>query len=498
MVVKIRYWLLPLICLANLMLPIQAHAKFPVAKLTVTTDSPQIQLGKYLTLYISYQASKPIPVELNKIDTSALDSHFHVEKNADVSLDEEKYQYFWKLRLYPYATGSVTIPKLNFNGHESESWSIEVIDPVDLKTGLPIKVEHKISNTNPWAREQIQFLTTLNTKVDIRQLKIDEMNNSKLTLVQLENLQSKATTQEHNVYKVGWAASAHKNGQIKLNLPPVNLIRDGVTTHLFYPPPIELNVKSLPVYVPTTIPVGKISIANLKKQYYLFQDSLSSMDFTLIGEGLTEASLPDITRQFSNNQRLRFYPKQTSTSINFDKRVARTNTAYRIPIKVLEQGIINIPTIKLIYFDPVSGTLKTSQYEAIRFFSISPGVFYVLSTLLIISFIWLALKFVKYSFRSLHKFVRIKNAINNFRQVKTRNELRQAMRQACYAHGYTQNLTPMQWLSYFKTRFYKNPSLASKLNQLFYQTENGADSIPALAKQLEEYYKQSVPVLRWF
>ena len=229
----------------------------PVFTTAISTDT--IQLGKSFSLTLSTSSSAK---NLNAIDLGTLKKTFYINPTSDITFDESTGYYNRKLRLIAYQTGITHIPELKFNGQTSKPHIITVIHPIDDKTHTPIQLQANVSNYQPWLREQTLVTYNITTHFARAQIKTIPLNQPNVLTQELEVIRNQSNLQSTYRYKTGWAVFPVITGKLEITLPPIELVRDGVTTHQFYHPPISLDVKPLPLYVPATIPVGNVTFTN--------------------------------------------------------------------------------------------------------------------------------------------------------------------------------------------------------------------------------------------
>jgi hypothetical protein len=442
-----------------------AEVQFSAA---VSTD--RIQLGKSFSLTLTTNVSLP---RLDSINLDELSKDFHVNTDNNISDDQRNGGQSWKLRLSPYQQGKLMIPTLFFNGVKSTFIPIQVAMPVDNKTGTPIVVGSQLSTHQPWTRQQVLFTFRVETLMPDAQFNTDPVEGKDLIA---QVLKTQSTYQDEQKlthhYTTGWAFFALTAGKQQIKLPPLTLTRDGVVTHRFFHRPIVLEVKPLPVYIPSTIPVGQLALQHADQQRYLIQGRLTNYQFSLIGQNLLTDFMPDMTQQVRSSSDVRFYPETTRTSQTNKTNGIVSRVDYRIPFKPLNQGYAQLEDFKLAFFEPDSGRLMTRDSPAIHTLALNKW--------LVWSFLIMSAVIVSYYFIRLFKyFVKIykrlslrQQAIKLLSPDCSIHDLRKAIALLSMANGHPANTTPSRWFNQISTSVACiDTKLMTNLNQLCYKAQ---------------------------
>lgn len=462
---------------------------------TATFSAKEVELGKAITLVLSTSGTKPA---LNSIKLNILETYFHVNTSADVEFNEQTGRQTWKLRLTPYNTGKIKLPSLLFNNEHNQAITLTVTEAIDKKTGTPIRLLAHVSSKQPWMREQVLFSVHLKTNMPRAQLKLTSATVENAIVEQLDIHHGYIDTDPHlpHHYKTGWAVFPLASGKIKVTLPAVELIRDGVTTHHFYPAPLELDVQALPLYIPATIPVGKIELSNEHSIRYVLQNSLDDYKLSLTGQNILLRNLPEITNQINSNQAIRVYPETTKTiqTNTYNGITSRIN--YVIPVKALAQGHSRLDDIRLTYFDPVSGTLKTHYQPNLILLSINTWLAWLFTIVALILSGYALLKLIQWLLRFREKIISYSTAIVSLQLPCTPEELKTAISLMSRAEGYSANVTLQSW---FDTIKYAEPDGAFKeeLSRLLYVERPATVPLKLREKMLKIAFA-NVPIVRWF
>lgn len=435
-------------------------------------SAERLELGKPVWLQIRTSSTAP---PLHTIDLGAVKQHFYIDK--PIEDDTGTTQQSWKWRLYPYTLGIKNIPELNFNGLTSKPLQLNVTPAIDGKTRTEISLAGFISKQRPWMREQVLFSYHAKTGIPRAQFRIGSPDNSNFIIQPLETEQTSDDSGERQVYhyKSGWAFFPIRHGKQTITLPPLELVRDGVMTHRFFHKPLRLDVKSLPAYLPATIPVGKTDLRVARPYRLFFQDNLENLQLSVVGSNTPARSLPDIRNQFTGSADLRIYPdvvtrKQDNLHSGIISRID-----YRIPVKATGQGITTTGNIKVSYFDPVSGTLETSQYSGITIFVINKWLAGLLMVILVALVAYPVIRLARKLVGYIEKHRGYRKSIKSLIKSNDISELRKALAYAARAEGYTHTMTLPGWYNtVVKVPKADDQHLLNLANELFYKTRDPA------------------------
>lgn len=399
-----------------------------------------IEYGKPVWLTVTTPLDTP---SLNKIDFSQTESDFEVVKDKNAIRFHDKGQS-WRIRLFPRKEGPLTIPALKFVSKRSQNFNINVTPPVDNKTGLPFEVNYQISSTKPWLRQQVLVHYRIENPHSELVLEPQASSHPYLQVIPLNTAQTPQGTKTSHLS--GWAVFSSKRGEHKLKLPALNYVRDGVITHRFYPPPVTLNVKPLPSYLPGNIPIGKLQFNIIELPKLTLKDRLSEITIQLSGNGIAKQWLPDLRYLFYSNHQMNTYPVETTSQQDNHGSISSRHT-WTIPFKTNQQGFIDLPRVRLHYFDPDTGRLAKLDIKLPTFISLSSWLIILLGLIGIVVLSWFAIKLYKWLVPHWRCFKTYRDTFNNIEKLQTPQDVRQTIRQLSMAEGKTDNLSVRQWVN---------------------------------------------------
>ena len=453
---------------------VHGQTSFRVSLLTGTTDA-SFELGKPVWLELSTDQTTP---SLETINLTELAQQFHIDQRSSVNIDPKLGRQSWHLRLYAYSTGTKIIPPLLYARWRSAPLTITITDAIDPGTRTPIKLQAELShgqNHTAWLREQILVRYTLTSKSAYSQIQVPTYTQPGVQIRPFK-LESHARRAQEFDFTLGWTLQAQQIGQLQLSLPPLQYINDGVPTHHFYPPPLTLTIKPLPIYVPATMPVGQMHISVPNHWQFTFNHSLAQFPLNISGSGIPSDQLPALANEIQSTSALRTYPVHMQAQDSFSADGIMSSASYQVPYKPITQGLLSLPPIRLSYFDPRTATVKTLQVPSIRIVSANRW----LVLLLIIILLYLAyrvsavlISLIKVKSRQVHYYYQV---LQRLPKVNNAQDIRTCMALVARAETWPENLSVNQWLQrmWAGGNLYRN-NLCDELNRYCYQLNTHLD-----------------------
>ncbi len=448
------------------------NLSFAVPQLFLFTDKTESALGRPIRAEL-YGIS--LSSQITKVDIEGLNENFGVitdyvsNDTRDNRWPGKKIQIL-KLKLYPRRSGKVLIPSLSIKNISSNEKLLHIIND---KTGEP---ELFFSTKTPYQRQQTIALLSVNTSEENSRLTVKEgqtIKNVDSTPLQFKRI--KNTNGTYNL-QIGWAISALKKGPLTLNFPPVEYSVSGVLRKKFYLPIKKISIKALPVYLPPTIPVGKITIhSKLPDKLLLKTDSLSYWNITISGKTNNTYNLPPVLRKIKDNQHIHFLPANTLRSVKVSKANLISVVEYSIPFKPLKNGSLTLPAIKIQYFNPENGKIITLIHKSTNKFVLSmfwQVLLLILGGLLLISLFikarkhWQQLKYSKQ---------KREEALYLLQKNKNIESIRKSIQLLAEAENWPTNTTISQWAKFWKSKYKVESSfeyLIEQLSSLLYSSKN--------------------------
>lgn len=490
MVKKLIYIIIYLLAL----LP-AAHAK---QKIILVLDKTEVQLGHHIKAEL-YGVG--LHNKLINIDLAILRENFGVnivETSEEVEDDRWPGQAVQSMQfqLFPRSVGSYVIPKLVFDGLSSSAKNISVVQGINkTRTGdTNIYSKVRISSNSSWEREQVLVEVEIRTTDKYASLRSDELTIPGFEVYSLptKNVKHNQNGINYSILKISWALFPLVPGQHTVELPAIEYHKYGKKIRTYYLPKKELTVKALPTYIPPTMPVGKISISSqLRTKGLLYPDALYYWDISLTSFKTSPNWVPQVMSQISSNRDIQFFSKNTSQNLNTDHGRLSHQVTHHIPFKPLTNGEINMPAIRLQYFDADSGKIVTTIHNPESIFILS-FIWRIIIIILFTTFSIVVAIFFHKKISSLIQHKRLCNAtLIEIEEAKSFSDLRGTLHNISIMEGWSDNLTIRDWTLVCSSHIKNNHSmekLTNKLSQACY-SKNQSTELRVLRKNLLDYVR---------
>ncbi len=448
-------------------------------------DKTEIQLGHHIDAEL-YGIN--LEEKLINIDLRELEKKFGViieettEETEDPRWPDQPVQLI-QLKLYPRQVGTLTIPILSLAGIQSKS------QPILVKPGIHrshsgdinIKRDITISSTQAWERQQVVIemkVTTTDTFVSLRSEEPKIPGFEVFSLPEKTEIIQRNGT-EYTVLHIGWALFSLSAGQYNIDIPPIEYRKSGQTLRTYFLPQQDLNIKALPPYIPPTMPVGKISIASaLKSDKLILPDTLNYWDIELTGRKVSPNWMPPVLRQINSNPEIRFFPTNTQRKQTAIKGTLQSQVLHHIPFKPVVSGRLNLPTLRVQYFDPDSGRIITTTHQPQNVVVL--GMFWrvFIGSLVCLLLLWTGKSlYDKFCFIRKRSHLR-QNAVGLIEKANTIIDIRKAMCILARAEGWPTNMTLRNWALHWRSHFNVNNDfdiLMKQLSKASYSQEHSID-----------------------
>lgn len=419
-------------------------------ELNVSINHNQVELGKPVTLFIH---SSQTSVSLDNIDLTTLKRDFYI-KNIQEPVTSNQQQTL-SVTLYPRTTGHLSIPELYFIKTRSQPIPLKVKPAIDPKDNSEIEVKYSVSTHSPWKKQQVLVKLGLTSHSSILVIKTPDAYSVHSDIFSLD-VSSNPTNNESNKltqHTTGWAVFPRQAGTHQLELPAIQLVRDGITTHRFYPPLLQLDIKPLPVYIPATMPIGHLSFnINTPADHTIITDTIHNAEFSLKSEGVMPSTLPSIATQLKSREEISFYPASKKSIQSTSTQGIISEDRYTISYKTNKQGIINPGEIKLSYFDPDSGTIKSLSKTMGNSFSIHRGLLIFLVIAIVIAGYFLLIKIYGLLKLKWHCLSGYRQVLKLLPAINKPEDIKYSLMKIALAERWHDNLTLQQWLTHWSDK----------------------------------------------
>lgn len=431
-----------LLLLAGLGLMMQAVF---AAGLTITPETQHVELGQPIWLTLQ---SDQTAVPLDTLDFSPWRQQVAIPHVYGVNLIHHDRVQQLRFPVYPLHSGQLILPGLHFLQQTTPALAFTIAPARDPRTHTPITFAYRISSLHPWQQQQVIVACRIRMHDHYAFFTQANAGNSDMHVlpmrVQRQTVASGAAAQTR--YRLGWVIWPSRAGKQQLQLPPIQYVRDGVVVRRFYVPPLTLDVRALPAWLPGTIPVGRIRIIRYRlARSWLSTSVLSQLRLQIQVDGMRPELIPDYSQQLQSNRQMEFYAAQSQTNTLIDAQGLHQKLTYRVPLVAKHLGMYQLPRLRLQYFDPLSGMLKTQTVPGPPSIVLNPWLERGGLLLVLVLVLWLARKLLHYLQTYWRRFRTYQLALRQLGQADSLATIKQVMQTMARAEGWNPNLSYLQW-----------------------------------------------------
>jgi len=332
-----------------------------------------------------------------------------------------------------------------------------------------INVTVTVSSTSVWEREQIIIKVDITTPDLFAGLQLESFRIKGLDSYPISPTTSRIQIngKKYARLQAGWVMYPIADGSYEIRLPDIQYELNGVIRDTIPIPVFSVKAKALPAYIPPTLPVGTIAIESHFPDKLINTNTLAYWKLSLKGNGLPAQWLPAVLRQLKNNDDIRYSPVTSERSNMVGVNGMQSQVTHTIPLKALTNGALNLPTLRVQYFDPADGRLKTLVIEKTHgIYALSYGwravILLVLGGLLYM----IVKQLGEYGHRRWLKRKRINLAVDQISRSTTLHDIRSALNQLALAENWPDNLSISAWYCLWNSKYRHQPDLDNLLNNL--------------------------------
>jgi len=358
----------------------------------------------------------------------------------------------------------------------------------------PIEVTLKQSAQEVWQREQL--LITLNVITDdpFSRLDIEDFIKKGFSIIPFK--QQRIEQKNKSQLTMQWAVFPFITGKHQLELPRIRYRPNSGRIQTLDLTTLSLTVKKLPLYVPPTMPVGKIILQqNWEDGSVISINHLLEWKITVIGEGVAKQMMPPISRQIVSTKGLQILPIQSTQNTNKSEKGIKNIRHYKIPLKAKQIGRLELPNIDIQYFEPNSAKLKTASLSPPFVISLSKWLMGLI-IFLILFIVILFLKFLRQKLKLLLKqHIEKKLALQALEQATNYTQIRHALSHLAKTDGFENNGSLTLFVKNWEEKHGKSVELRTAITKL-QRAEFSRNEKKYNEEDLNEDIKENLALLR--
>lgn len=364
--------------------------------LTATVDRTQLGKGETLELRIKYDGQttgepdfSPLRIDFEVLSQSQK-NHFSILNGRTVSHTE------WRIQLLPRATGSLTIPPLNFKGVSSKAIQLKVEDRPQGSSNQPVFVETELNKNVAYVQEQLLLTFRINASTGLQSIASEDLMIKDASVVKVfENqYQKKINGVNHLVVELKYAVFPENSGELTIPSLRFNAVipdrRDPYSNSFFsrggkrvflYSEEKKITIKPKPAvygageWLPTTA-------VSLSERWSRPLDELVAGEpitrtIHISAQGLTAAQLPPL--EVKAGQEFKLYPEQPQLDNDVTHDGVIGTRSESVALIASQGGNIELPAITVKWWDTSSDQMRETVLAA-KTLSVKPAETSILGT----------------------------------------------------------------------------------------------------------------------
>ena len=343
-----------------------------------------------------------------------------------------------------------------------------ILMPIEARADIPVVVS-EISSNQAWQRQQIIISVKVQTDDPFARLQVDDFKQKNFSVQPFSSSPSTLEGKETKLYtlKKEWVLFPLQAGDYRLQLPRIRYRPSRGSIKTLVSPSLELAVKQLPIYVPPTMPVGRIDLkSHWEEGRIVTTKKLLQWQIEVQGEGVFQQTLPAVSRKLRSNDSLEILPIQRSEELVEHAKGVTHNATYTIPVKSLQSGRLKFPAISVQYFDPQLGKLQKVQLDTPLVFALNKWLQWIIGLVLIATFLTGLLMLSQKIKVYLYKLIEKRKALRLLEQATSYQQIRTALNQLSTVQKMGTNLTLSKFVTVWKQRNGKNTEFEKAVEAL--------------------------------
>jgi hypothetical protein len=322
------------------------------------------------------------------------------------------------------------------------------------------QVNLSLSKDRVWQREQVIVTLEVDSDDRLSRLDAEDFEQDGFSIVPLD---LKIVKNNNSVKLIKqWIVFPYLANQQLLELPRIRYRPNSGRPVELKLPKLSLSVRPLPIYVPPTMPVGKVSLkANWQNSLIIPARKMYQWEISAASNQVSPQTLPAISRQLLSTKKTQILPIQrTIETIKNDTGISHQQS-YQIPIKAMTMGWLNLPRVEVQYFDPETGKLQKTSLKQPIALVLNRWLLWlatlVLFALLLLMTIYFLPKFKRLYMRKKQK----QQALESLTTANDYQQIRDSLRLLSLVNGNSTNITLEQFVRQYET---KHPAYLSIKN----------------------------------
>ncbi|WP_455202939.1 hypothetical protein, partial [Kaarinaea lacus] len=257
-----------------------------------------------------------------------------------------------------------------------------------------------------------------------------------------------------SILQVTWLMFPTFAGEREIDLSALLYSLHGRVQRQFFLPKVRLSVKPLPPYIPPSMPVGAVELSSARHAGgVLFIDKPFQWQVHLSSKDLPPQWLPAVLKQMASNEQMKLLAVESQRNMQPNTDGVHGQVVHQLQYKPLQSGVMQLPSLRVQYFDPDSARIVTIQPPVETLFVVNKMVMIlVLVIVLILSLFSLIALYKKITSIVVRQNLK-KLALQRAQSAADIWGLRDAFKSYAKAMGWPDNESLSSWRNRWKTQY---------------------------------------------
>lgn len=317
--------------------------------------------------------------------------------------------------------------------------------PAQAKDSVTPEIQLSLSKSTVWQREQVIVTLEVISDDGLSRLDSQPFEQDGFTVIEFEQSIKEhvvnQTSKTHIIKK--WAIFPFLADQHILNLPRIRYRPSSGRPVVLKLPERKLKVYPLPIYIPPTMPVGKITLQNnWDNNRIISNKKLLEWNFNARSHQVAPQTLPTLSHLLRSSESVQILPPKQSVTMGKNEHGYITHKqAYNVPFKANSIGTLDLPSISIHYFNPETNRLEKATLEQPFTLVLNPWLIWILFLLLAALIIITIIKFTPKTLRFFKRRKQRNQALQSLKNASNYQQIKKALAQYSLTKDGKDNIT---------------------------------------------------------
>ncbi|NPA71811.1 MAG: protein BatD [Gammaproteobacteria bacterium] len=356
-----------------------------LSQVKVKVRPTEVMLGQRVTVTIEGES---LDASFERLDWREYQKYFVL---YDTEVDSDRI----RVKFYPLAEGTFTL-----KGQSSGAIHLPTVT-VTVKENPEVAIDWHAPKTELYPHQQVIWgadvkVTNSAHKISF-EARADKQNLGAKVVLQTQPFESEVGLLGDYSGKVErFAASYELNSltsperaQVVLNSPIVRVKNRTNTRWYFFDQARLVNVNPLPHFLPATVAVGAVSASSKGGDWLQASGELQYWRIKLEALGVSKAYLNSVAHalvaQIPHSPNIEWLSDSRSFESELTLEGIKSHLELRLPYRIIQPGLVTLPTLQLRYFNAETGKLETDSVTANSILALPIWLLWVAQWLILIA-----------------------------------------------------------------------------------------------------------------